>query len=233
MASVVATRPRKLSQKLSVVEHLFAQRFDSTAGAMTDPLVTNDQLVAAIRHCNKSFGTSLKTNNPANFLKDYLRSDYRNEDWPVAISSQSFTARQKYRKGRVFVFMPYEPGQIASFPDPFVLADDADEQTVEAVSLPSIARELGRKDEAWLIQVCVHQRVIQTHFAVYSVLDAVDLFHLQNSLKATPGIDAVFLMTYRTAGRMGAVEVLDQFGELFVREHRRPHDREQAFRHDV
>lgn len=56
---------------------------------------------------------------------------------------------------------------------------------------------LGRKDEAWLIQVCVHQRVIQTHFALHSDLssEVVDFFHLQNSVKMTPEIDAIFLMT--------------------------------------
>jgi hypothetical protein len=96
----------------------------------------------------------------------------------------------------VFAFVPYLGTH--PFPDPFVLRPDAVEHAIETVSLPSDARALGRNDEAWLIQVCVHQRVMQTHFALYSGLDVVDIFHLQNSVKATPEIDALFLMTYRT-----------------------------------
>jgi hypothetical protein len=40
---------------------------------------------------------------------------------------------------------------------------------------------------------------VQTQFAIHSHLSAqsVDLFHLQNSVKTTPEIDAIFLMTLR------------------------------------
>ena len=189
-----------LTDKPSVVEHLFSARYDPVTKTIGNPIVNSDDLVAAIEHCNKVFGKSLSTKNPANFLKDYLRSPKRNESWPASLVAAGFTARQKYRKKRVFAFVPFvgtEP-----FPDPFVLGKDATEHIVEAISLPSDARALGRTDEAWLIQVCVHQRVLQTHFGLYSGLDVVDMFHLQNSVKATPEIDAIFLMTYRVAGKI-------------------------------
>lgn len=191
-----------LTEKPKVIEHLFSARYDPTTGTVKDPVVNSDDLVTAIDHCNKTFGTDLSTKNPANFLKDYLRSPKRNEVWPAALTAARYTARQKYREKRVFAFVPYAAGQSEPFPDPFVLPDEAPRHLIEAVSLPSDARALGRSDEAWLIQVCVHQRVVQTHFAIYSSLDVVDIFHLQNSVKATPEIDAIFLMTYRANGEI-------------------------------
>lgn len=185
-----------LTDKPKVIEYLFNARYDAKKKNVSDPLVNSDDLVAAINSCNASYGTRLSTRNPANFLKDYLRSSKRNHAWPASLKAAGFTARQKYNKKRVFAFVKYlgpDP-----FPDPFMLTSEAIEHTIEAVSLPSDARALGRADEAWLIQVCVHQRVIQTHFALYSSLDVIDIFHLQNSVKATPEIDALFLMTYRS-----------------------------------
>jgi len=184
-----------LTDKPKVIEYLFAGRYDVKTKKVSEPIVNSDDLVAAIAYCNVHFGTKLSTKNPANFLKDYLRSPKRNDAWPAKLKTARFTARQKYRKKRVFAFVEYSEKE--PFPDPFVLRRKAVEHSVETVSLPSDARALGRADEAWLIQVCVHQRVIQTHFGLYSSLDVLDIFHLQNSVKATPEIDALFLMTYR------------------------------------
>ena len=186
-----------LGRKAKVIEHLFNSRFDPTTKTMANPVVTNDELKLAINHCNPSFVNGLSTNNPANFLKDYLRSPKRNDFWPKAIWAEKYTARQKYREKRVFAFF-HAPGQAEPFPDEFTLPADAKHHVIEAVSLPSDARALGRSDEAWLIQVCVHQRVLETHFALYSPLKGkvIDIFHLHNSVKATPEIDAVYLMKY-------------------------------------
>lgn len=188
--------PKTITRKPRVIEHIFEDRFDPATGEIADPIVKSDALLEAIEHCNELGGKTLSTKNPANFLKDYLRSPKRNELWPAVLKKARITARQKYRKGRVFAFAPYEAGQTEPFPDIFVLPIEAQEHVVESVSLPSAARALGRKDEAWLIQVCVHQRIVQTHFALHSHLDApVDIFHLQNSVKTTPEIDAIFLLT--------------------------------------
>jgi hypothetical protein len=187
---------KTITKKPKVIEHIFKERYDPLTGKISDPIVKSDALLDAIEHCNKSPGKTLSTKNPANFLKDYLRSPKRNELWPAVLKKARITARQKYRRGRVFAFAPYEADQTEPFPDIFVLPANAQEHVVESVSLPSAARALGRKDEAWLIQVCVHQRIVQTHFALHSHHKApLDIFHLQNSVKTTPEIDAIFLLT--------------------------------------
>ncbi|RYG97628.1 MAG: hypothetical protein EON58_09290 [Alphaproteobacteria bacterium] len=189
----------KFTPKSRVIEYLFNQRFDPNLGDFSDPIITSDALKEAIVECNKLASKKLSTNNPANFLKDFLRSPRRNELWPQKLKDARISARQKYRKKRVFAFVPYDDEQSEPFPDRFVLEDGATEHLVESVSLPFAARALGRKDEAWLIQVCVHQRIIQSQFALHSVLssEVVDFFHLQNSVKMTPEIDAIFLLTLR------------------------------------
>lgn len=188
-----------IAPKSRVIEHLFNERFDPATSTFSDPIVRSDALKAAIEACNKKYGHALSTNNPANFLKDYLRSARRNELWPQQLKKARISARQKYREKRVFAFAPYEAGQIEPFPDRFILDDNVKEHLVESVSLPSAARALGRTDEAWLIQVCVHQRIIQTQFALHSTLsgNVEDFFHLQNSVKMTPELDAIFLLTLR------------------------------------
>jgi hypothetical protein len=193
-----------LTLKPRVIEHLFWERYDPASGEIEDPIVMSDALVAAIRHFNNLGGKELSPFNPANFLKDYLRSPNRNQLWPAALKKARITARQKYRRKRVFAFAPYAEDQSEPFPDIFVLPSKCEDHVMESVSLPSAARALGRRDEAWLIQVCVHQRIVQTQFAVHSQLnsEAVDLFHLQNSVKATPEIDAIFLMTLRRSGQL-------------------------------
>jgi hypothetical protein len=197
---------KTVTGKSKVIEHLFRERYDPSTGQISDPIIMSDALVKAIEHCNSLGGKELSTFNPANFLKDFLRSPNRNDLWPAALKQARITARQKYRKKRVFAFAPYAEDQTKPFPDIFVLPEEAEEHVVESVSLPSAARALGRKDEAWLIQTCVHQRIVQTQFAIHSHLSpqSVDLFHLQNSVKTTPEIDAIFLMTLRRA-RAGEV----------------------------
>ncbi|RWE07706.1 MAG: hypothetical protein EOS23_26715 [Mesorhizobium sp.] len=176
---------------------LFDRRYDKSSGQFTEMTVTSDEIQDAIVTLKQYMGISLSVTNPANFLKDFLRSKTRNKQWPSEISQAGYTARQAYSEGRVFDFVPYEKGQTVPFPDDFELPDDVTIHEIETVSLPSAARALGRGDEAWLIQVCVHQRVLQTHFALFSPIEAIDLFHLQNSLKGTPEIDAVFLLAFK------------------------------------
>lgn len=179
---------------------LFERRYDKATGVFTPQTVTSDELQDVIVTLRAESGISLSVGNPANFLKDFLRSKTRNEQWPAEIAAAGYTARQSYSEGRVFDFVPYAPGQTVPFPDEFELPENAPIHRVESVSLPSAARALGRGDESWLIQVCVHQRVLQTHFALFSDIEVVDLFHLQNNLKGTPEIDAVFLLSFKSDG---------------------------------
>ncbi len=188
------------SEKNQVFSLLFGRRYDKAAGSLRSSIVTSSEIQEIINDLNQEGTASLSLGNPANFLKDYLRSPRRNAQWPAEILAAGFTARQAYGEGRVFDFVPLPEGQIEPFPDDFALPDTAPTHEVESVSLPSVARELGRADESWLIQVCVQQRILQTHFALHSQLNVVDFYHLQNSLKGTPEIDAVFLMVFEQDG---------------------------------
>lgn len=192
----------KPSEKPIVFEYLFNQRIDQETGKFIPTTVTQDELQEAINNLAGEMGLNLKPGNPANFLKDYLRSWSRNSMWPTALRDARFTARQVYGESRVFDFVPYAPGQTEPFPDEFPLPSDAPMHELEAISLPSAARALGRDGESWLIQVIVQQRVLQTHFALFSTLKAIDLFHLQNGMKGTPEIDAVFLLSFLHEGEV-------------------------------
>jgi hypothetical protein len=185
------------SEKPAVFSYLFDRRYNWKTGVFTPQTVTNDEIQDVIVQLRTDEGITLAATNPANFLKDFLRSPNRNAQWPKEIAEAGFTARQSYSEGRVFDFVPYAPGQTLPFPDDFTLPAEPVLHRVETVSLPSAARALGRADEPWLIQVCVHQRVLQTHFALFSEIDVIDFFHLQNSLKGVPEIDALFLMTFK------------------------------------
>lgn len=184
------------SEKPIIFRYLFDRRYNWESREFLPITVTNDEVQDAIVHLRDE-GITLAATNPANFLKDFLRSPNRNEQWPIEIAQAGFTARQSYNDGRVFDFVPYPDGQTVPFPDDFTLPADPIVHRIETVSLPSAARALGRPDEAWLIQVCVHQRVLQTHFALYSKIEVVDFLHLQSSIKGAPEIDALFLMTFK------------------------------------
>lgn len=190
----------RVSEKPIVFSHLFRHRYDTATGVFTPSTVTNAEIQEIITTLRADEGLSLSVGNPANFLKDFLRSWSRNALWPAEIGAAGYTARQVYRFGAVFDFVPYLLGQTEPFPYEFDLPADAPIHQIESVSLPSASRALGRGDESWLIQVAVNQRVLATHFALYSDLDAIDLFHLQNTMKGTPEIDAIFLLTFNEAG---------------------------------
>jgi hypothetical protein len=189
------------SQKPPVFSALFRRRYDAATKTFTPETVTSGELQELILALRDE-GISLSVRNPANFLKDFLRSANRNSYWPEDIADARYTARQVYSEERVFDFVPYEPEQVVPFPDEFALTEAATIHEIESVSLPSAARALGRENEAWMIQVCVNQRVLETHFALYSPVEAIDLFHLQNSLKGSPEIDAVFLLVFRSDNRV-------------------------------
>ncbi|SDP49631.1 hypothetical protein [Afipia sp. GAS231] len=186
----------KEPEKPPIFERLFNERYDSVTGKISEPLILRRHIRKAIEEC----GGKVSDGNIPNFLKDFIRRPTCNTNWPVAISSKRYTARQIYGargEERVFEFIPYLEGQEVPFPDIFGTGDIQSVHPIESISLPSAARALGREDESWLIQSCVSQRLIETHFALNSPLDIVDIFHLQNSVKVTPEIDALFLIAFR------------------------------------
>lgn len=190
------------SEKPAVFRVLFDRRYNWKTKVFTAHTVTNDEIQEVILQLRADEGISLAATNPANFLKDFLRSKNRNAHWPQEIAEVGYTARQSYSEGRVFDFVPFSPGQTIPFPDEFVLPPDVVVHRIETISLPSAARALGRADEPWLTQVCVHQRVLETHFALFSNIAVADFLHLQNSIKGVPEIDALFLMTFKTGATL-------------------------------
>lgn len=185
------------SEKPIVFRYLFDRRYNWASGIFTPQTVTSEELQDAIVELRAEEGISLAVANPANFLKDFLRNAHRNSQWPQEIAGIGYTARQSYSDGRVFDFVPYAIGQTVPFPDAFELPNDVRTHRVEALSMPLRTRQLARGDESWLVQVCVSQRILQTHFALFSEIPVCDFVHLQSNMKGTPEIDALFLICFQ------------------------------------
>ncbi|MDQ1198232.1 hypothetical protein [Agrobacterium sp. SORGH_AS 787] len=191
----------KESEKPPVFQYLFDRRYDWGRRTFTPLTVTQEEIQDAIGQLRDE-GNTLSTGNPANFMKDFLRGINRNAQWPEPIADARYTARQAYGEGRVFDFVPYQPGQTVPFPDDFALPAEPVVHAVETLSMPAVARKVGRPDDPWLMQICVQQRILHTHFAVHSELQVVDFHHLQSSLKGTPSLDALFLLTFNAGERL-------------------------------
>ena len=183
--------PKRESEKPAVIEYLY-RKFER--GELPDGLVTSDQVAEAIR----ATGASLGTANPANFLKDIVRSEHANSIWPKALREKGVSARQRYGAKRVFQFIKFSAGQIEPFPDRFPIDESTKTHEIQSTSLPFAARQLGRKEETWLTQVVVNLRLIESQLSIFSPLRSRvrDVIHLQMGMKTQPEIDAVFLATY-------------------------------------
>ncbi|MAL38468.1 MAG: hypothetical protein CMO04_01100 [Thalassospira sp.] len=157
--------------------------------------MTMADVTAAIRHCNKVYGSNLSTNNVANFMKDIVRGRGASSNWPESVASLRYTAVQRTgRDKRVFEFIPYSEGQVEPFPDIYLPGPQTEEFPLQSISMTLASKSLGRQDEPWLIQTAVNLRVIETHFAVASQIDMRQLTHLQMSVKLrNTEIDALFL----------------------------------------
>lgn len=179
------------TNKTPVIEHLYN---DYLAGKFPNGIVSNDDIVAAIQ----ATGADLSTRNPANFLKDIIRKDTANTHWPAALVAAKMGARQRYGDKRVFQFVPFAPGQTQPFPDNYLPTPSTPVHRLQSASVPFAARQLGRKEESWLMQVVVALRAIETQLSVFSPLRhrLRDITHLQMSMKTQPEIDAVYLVSH-------------------------------------
>lgn len=217
------TAKQRKSAKTEVVEILFEHCWSEEAKSfkVNPPVVTSDHLVAAIEERNRRnpTGSRLGIKNPANFLKDLIRKTSANKHWPEKLKVARISARQRYGQQQVFEFIKYRTGDTIPFPDRYDPTPSTPVCEVETLSVPKSARALGRRDEAWLIQMIVSQRVVHTHLAVKSELDLVELAHLQMSVKTQPEIDAIFLATIRSGGEFRSVLVVceaKQYKERFL-----------------
>jgi hypothetical protein len=192
------------SKKTEIIEILFDQLWDANAGTLKSPLVTLNRVAQAIVRYNsgKPRADQLSAGNPANFFKDFIRNkDSANRNWPASVLSRGYTAVQRTGKNACFEFVPVRTGQTDPFPLQIVHTELADEpHRLESISIPLASRRLGRRDESWLMQVLVRLRVIETHLALMSARNIVQLDLLQMSIKQRGSeIDGLFLAVEEVA----------------------------------
>jgi hypothetical protein len=185
------------SQKTEIIERLFDQRWDSVTETLSDPIVTLRDVQNAIREHNAAHPTlkrPLSDRNPANFSKDIFRKRASaNRIWPRSVFERGYTGRQVTGGGACFEFVSIALDQTVPFPTE-EWSRELPHYRIESASLPLASRRLGRTDEPWLVQVLVRLRVIETHLALVSDRNVVQVDHLQMSVKhRKTEIDALFL----------------------------------------
>lgn len=180
------------SKKTRVVEQLWAKVHGS------DPpwFVYFSDLEREITAYNKDVPSAqrLSTANLANFMKDVLRGPNASANWPETLKLQRIAARQRFGEGRSFEFVPFEDEQTEPFPDTLMPTSELEPAPLQSLSLPLIARSLGRDTESWIAQVVVELRVLEQHFATGSSLEVSSLSHLETGVKfgGASEIDAIY-----------------------------------------
>jgi hypothetical protein len=184
-----------VGKKTPVIEQLFDERWDSQTRILRDPVVTLADVGRAIRDLNQARGRRvLSDRNLANFFKDFVRNKLSaNRNWPASVLDRGYTGRQLTGGGSSFEFVPLPPGQSVAF----VGAGPTDQtpvHRVQSASMPLSSRRLGRSDESWLAQIAVRLHLIETHLAIFSVKNFVQVDHLQMGVKlGRSEIDALYL----------------------------------------
>lgn len=203
------------SLKTVVIEELFRERFDPETGFVRKDIVTLSDVSEGIR----KWGEGLSDRNPANFMKDIVRSTNRNNVFPAAVVAAGWTARQDPGAGRCFRFVPLPPGQDTAFltndPDPVLLANP---QPVQSLSLPPASRQFGRQHETWLTHVVTNLGIVHTHVGLHSPLPLIGLELLQSNVEMGEAeVDAIYLGTLQGGENLlvccemkGPREVLDE-----------------------
>ncbi|RZI98662.1 MAG: hypothetical protein EON90_12540 [Brevundimonas sp.] len=212
-----------MSEKIHVFQALFDARYDAVAKRIANPLVTLDEVADAIRELVRTEVIKLSDRNPANFIKDYLRSSQRNAIWPPSIRDAGYTARQRTGVGQCFEFVPIPDGQ-EPFPDDFLPTGNEPTFTLQTLSLPETTREIVRVDEQSLAQIAVKLHLLE-HFLASSP-NALgnglrEITHLQNNVKLRSSeIDALYKAVAHLdhASKTGAIAVEVKIGEPIIAE---------------
>lgn len=212
------------SSKNQVFEYLFKERYNPETGKLSNSIVTLSDVSEAIRQLTLRGQVSLSANNPANFIKDYLRSSQRNANWPTDIREAGYTAEQRTGEGLCFEFVPLAPGE-EPFPDPYAPTGDEPEFIVQTLSLPLSTREIVRADEQSVAQIAVKLHLVESLFASSEVAMSWGLeqvTHLQNNVKLRESeIDALFQATLKPTDpgempRHGAITVEVKIGDPII-----------------
>lgn len=186
------------SEKPVVIERIYQRLLKKDGSGLRRTVVTNDDVVEAINWCREHKGINLSAKNPANFMKDIIRGKGASGMWPDSLKAIRMGGRQVTGDGNVFEFAPYAEGQDEPFPNKFGYHSGVDRHRIQSVSMPLATKALGRDDETYLIQVAVKLAVVETHFALYSPIDVVELNHLQVGIKLRLcEVDSLFAATYR------------------------------------
>ena len=193
------------SEKTPMVEYLFDQHWDPASRSLRRSVVTQADVQQVIAHFNK-LGVTLSDRNPANFMKDLVRSAKASANWPGKLTGLKYTAVQRTGKNReVFEFVPFEPGQTEPFPDHYKYRKGVRVYPVQSFSMLDEAKMLGRIDESWLTQTAVNLRVVESHFAMKSPLRKAitDVIHLQMNVKLrNTEVDAIYMARHKKGGAL-------------------------------
>jgi hypothetical protein len=185
------------SQKPQVIERIYDQLVDPGTGQLTRAIVTSSDVVDAILWCNANQGTALSEKNPANFIKDVIRGQGASRMWPRRLHELRIGGRQVTGDGNIFEFVPYVEGQTEAFPQLFGYHAGVPEHEIQSVSMPLASQALGRNDETYLIQVAIKLCLVETHFALSSDLNVIELNHLQIGIKLRlTEVDSMYSATY-------------------------------------
>lgn len=189
-----------LSDKPAVIQRIYEMLVDPATGALSRRIVTHDDVQQAINWCNENKGTKLSTKNTANFIKDVVRGKGSEGMWPESLKAKRIGCRPLPGGGRVFEFVDYAPGQTLAFPERFKFdPNDASlgRHRLQTLSMPHASKLLGRTDETWLIQVAAKLGLVETHFALCSNLELVEVTHLQSGIKLRETeVDALYSGLY-------------------------------------
>lgn len=179
------------SKKTAVIEKLFLERFDPESETLSEEVVTLEQVSEAIR----KWGNGLSDRNPANFMKDIVRTRTRSKNFPQAVVDAGWTAIQDPGEGNCFRFVELPEGRSTAFLRNEPAAELLEQpHRVQSLSLPPASRTFGRSDETWLTHVVTNLDLIHSHFALHSPLEMIGLELLQSNVKlGRAEVDAVYL----------------------------------------
>jgi hypothetical protein len=150
--------------KTEVFELLFDERWDANDRVCGSPTVTLRQISEAIGEYNRRHHTDISRDNPANFFKDFVRNiSLANTNWPPSVLERGYTAASLKGENGAFRFVPAtDPLRAFARID---FPENREPVLVQSLSIPPLARKLGRRDETWLMQVSDRLNLIQTHLA--------------------------------------------------------------------
>jgi hypothetical protein len=202
----MAAKPFENSKKTAVILRLFESRWNGVQ--LERPMVNLQEVKEAIEALgNEGLSKALSSRNPANFFKDFIRrADSANKNWPTKLKGLRWTAEQRTGENNCFEFVRYSADQTEPFEESFGPSATTPVHRMQSITIPKASRDLGRKDEQWLIQVAVQQGLIPTHLALQSSHKIDEIVHLQSSVKLRKTeIDALFLAQMVRDGKYRSV----------------------------